>query len=198
MNSWTETSTSDYLHVSSLCEFIRKPELEAWRARVGNKAAGAISRKAMKLGTAVHAIAEDAVRGREFKLDKKVDGLKECVAALQSWLSLNKVVPVAIETTLFDHENMIVGTPDLVVPVEVVDWKTSSQIRPDYIVQVNTYIPMAQFTHKLAGLMGRIVRLDPIAGVFTEYKFPFDDELYEATLGLARFIKEWRKIAWQQ
>lgn len=197
MKALTDTATADYLHVSSLCEFIRKPQLEEWRTRIGNRAANAISRKSLKLGTAVHGVAEDILAGRNHNI-AIMDGFSECVQAMKSWVSLNPVKPVAVEKTLCDHPNKIVGTPDLVVPTEVVDWKTSSQIRPDYVVQVNMYIPMAEKAYGLTGLAGRIVRLDPIAGVFTEYRFPFDDELYEATLGLARFIREWKEIECRQ
>lgn len=177
-----------YLHVSDLCEYIRKPELEAWRQRVGAREANLISKRALKLGNAVHEIARHAVVGQPFKVDKKMVGLAECVAAMQSWITLNKPNPVSVEVPFRDDVNLLVGTPDLVTDIEVVDWKSSSAIRPDYIVQVNTYQPM------VGRKFGRIVRLDPIAALFTEYPFPFDDELYEATLGLARFIRKWKEL----
>ena len=165
-SSFYELDGVRYDRVTRILDFFATPGLVNWKVRVGKREAGRISREALKIGSKLHESVEAG------KLVKRVTiDVKNCWEAYQKWLEEYQPVVEARETTLYDAELMVAGTPDLVTKEAVVDFKTSREIRPNYWLQAAMYAKMAG-KGQLA-----VLRLDKNLAIF-DYQVREQNERY--------------------
>jgi ATP-dependent exoDNAse (exonuclease V) beta subunit len=139
-----------YPSVTTVLSFQEKPELAAWRKRVGEETANRISRAATTKGSKVHEACENYLQGKETSW-----GIHEADAreAFQTFVPVLEKVNVvhAMETRMWSDKLEVAGTVDLIVEADgelaIWDWKTSSRYKrrddiPDYFKQMATYSVM--------------------------------------------------------
>ena len=139
-----------YPSVTTVLSFQEKPELIAWRKRVGDAEANRISRIASTKGSKVHLACENYLEGKETEWGIAESDARE---AFQAFIPvLEKVTTVhAMETRMWSDKLEVAGTVDLIAEVDgeltILDWKTSSRYKrkediPDYFKQMATYSVM--------------------------------------------------------
>ena len=139
-----------YPSVTTVLSFQEKPELIAWRKRVGDAEANRISRIASTKGSKVHLACENYLQGKETEWGIAESDARE---AFQAFIPvLEKVTTVhAMETRMWSDKLEVAGTVDLIAEVDgeltILDWKTSSRYKrkediPDYFKQMATYSVM--------------------------------------------------------
>lgn len=139
-----------YPSVTTVLSFQEKPELIAWRKRVGDAEANRISKIASTKGSKVHLACENYLQGKETLWGIHESDTRE---AFQAFIPvLEKVTLVhAMETRMWSDKLEVAGTVDLIAEVDgeltVLDWKTSSRYKrkediPDYFKQMATYSVM--------------------------------------------------------
>lgn len=139
-----------YPSVTTVLSFQEKPELIAWRKRVGDAEANRISRIASTKGSKVHLACENYLLGKE-----TIWGIAESDAreSFQAFIPvLEKVTTVhAMETRMWSDKLEVAGTVDLIAEIDgeltILDWKTSSRYKrkediPDYFKQMASYSVM--------------------------------------------------------
>ena len=139
-----------YPSVTTVLSFQEKPELIAWRKRVGDAEANRISRIASTKGSKVHLACENYLQGKETEWGIAESDAREAFQAFIPVLE-NVTVVHAMETRMWSDKLEVAGTVDLIAEVDgeltVLDWKTSSRYKrkediPDYFKQMATYSVM--------------------------------------------------------
>lgn len=101
-----------------------------------------------RVGHELHALVEWHLRGCEWDTHPGVDApvsdeAHRAYTAWLGWYAAHAVDPISIERPLVSERMRYGGTPDLIAHVDgrlcVVDWKTSSRIRPEYVAQLAAY-----------------------------------------------------------
>ena len=102
-----------------------------------------IMREAGRVGTVVHGLVEDYLKGKEIPTqnDKRV---VNCWNLFLKWWENQEYEPIEIEKKLYCKKYNYAGTLDLVVKdkeenLVLIDIKTSNQISFDYYLQLNAY-----------------------------------------------------------
>lgn len=132
--------------VTTVLASIPNPELDAWKASVGEDKAKEISSKATKAGTRMHSFCEDYLNGKSPKLDifdrDAYNGLTR---------HLDLIEPIGIEEQLYSTKLKVAGTLDCVGKYSgelfIIDFKTTSKIKHDgefdsYWLQTAAYSAM--------------------------------------------------------
>lgn len=160
-----------------------KPELDAWRAAVGEDEARRVSERATRFGTRVHSLAEHYVLGTldpETTVNDK--RTYDAFSALKNALDSHLELVVGSEVSLYSPKYGIAGTCDLLCvwdgELAVVDFKTSSGVKhrsmiDGYFTQATAYSEMVEdlkgFGFDRLAIV--IITLDDTeATVFTETK----------------------------
>jgi genome maintenance exonuclease 1 len=141
--------------VTTVLGAMKKAEIMAWRKRVGEDAANAISRKAAGRGTNVHTLCERYLNNE--KLGNIMPDAKEMFADLVPYL--DKIDNIWYqEQALWSHQLGLAGRVDCIAEYEgelsVIDFKTSKRIKTkesiqDYFWQTCAY---ALMTEELTGI----------------------------------------------
>jgi hypothetical protein len=168
-----------------------------WKAKVGTKEAGKISRTATTLGKQVHKIPEADIKRTELKLPKKPSqGLLNCQTAYHRWREEHHTEQLLLaEEFVYSLTQGYAGTADAVGVDAVYDFKTSKRISPLYWLQLAAY---AAAIMERAAKSGRylpitrpvIVRLDPETGDYAHYEREYTEDLantFYAALRLWRY-----------
>lgn len=133
-----------------------------------------VSQESTKFGRNVHAVVENYLIQSPLP-DNLTEREKTCGGYLIDWCKQTGLVPVEIdgkpgvEVALEDKTLGLTGHPDLVAKINdslfVVDWKTSSDLRRGYILQLSAYAYMLKKQHGIVVNNGVIVRVpsDPNA-----------------------------------
>jgi genome maintenance exonuclease 1 len=139
-----------YPSVTTVLSDYNAESIQAWRKRVGDKAADRISKAATDRGTAVHKLVEDY-------LNNKTPDLSDCMPNSRAIFGrmkkeLNKLNNIhCLEKSLFSHELRLAGTVDCIAEYDgklsVIDFKTSTRLKKktdirNYFMQAAAYATM--------------------------------------------------------
>jgi predicted RecB family nuclease len=127
--------------VTTILNVLAKPELEAWKHRVGLDEAQRISEVATTLGTRVHAVCE-AVNREEAAV--WADELMPFQTAYSVWFDAAVADVLAVEQFVWHPVHRYGGTLDLLARLKdgrraVIDLKTSKRLDVSYRLQLMAY-----------------------------------------------------------
>ncbi len=150
-----------YPSVTTITGLLSREAIQAWRLRVGEKAANKITKAATTRGTKVHKLAEMYLRNELVLQTSLFDEQEPIIGEMFNQLSeeLDKHVGTikAIEAPLYSNALRVGGTVDLVAEwdgiLSVIDLKTSS--KPKKVDWIDAYFML----HK--GLTHRDLALAP-------------------------------------
>jgi hypothetical protein len=132
--------------VTTILNVLAKPELEAWKHRVGLDEAQRISEVATTLGTRVHAACEAVSRdhGALMSVDTADDTLWPFIDAYSRWLVDHVDGVLAVEQFIWHPIHRYGGTLDLLALLKdgryaVIDLKTSKRLDASYRLQLTAY-----------------------------------------------------------
>lgn len=167
-----------------------------WKARVGGKEAGKVSRAATTIGKQVHKIPEADVKGVEPKLPKKPSKeLLNCKKAYEKWKEERGEKLLSAEHFVYSLDEGYAGTADAIGEQTIYDFKTSKKISPLYWLQLAAYagafmemeaknVNFSPITRLV------IVRLDKESGDYYQEERPYSLDLlmtFYCTLRLWRY-----------
>jgi hypothetical protein len=126
-----------------------------WLAEKGWDESQALKQAAGDRGTKVHAAITAILDGEEVRIDSKfvnpsTDQLEEltleevdCIKSFVDWRAATKPVDIAWDLTVYSDKYGYAGTVDYICAIGgthyVVDFKTSSDVWPEYELQVSAY-----------------------------------------------------------
>ena len=139
----TPTGTR-YPSVTAVTGLLGKDAIIEWRKRVGDEEANRISQRASKRGTAIHALCEDYLLGKELNINPFDH---ELFSSIRPHLDAIDNVH-ALESKLYSDHLAVAGTVDCIAEYEgrlaVIDFKTSSRVKSkeeisNYFMQCSAY-----------------------------------------------------------
>ena len=144
--------------------------LNEWkRAFVGNKDSAA------DIGTWTHLLMDSLLGGTKLRVPfpGKKDGTEQRLRkAAESAMRELKMKPIAPGALVYDRKNEYAGTFDAIVSIKgrpaLVDWKTSSDVYPEYHLQTAAYLGalLSQKPQRTTVPARAILRLDKRAGAW--------------------------------
>ena len=136
-----------YPSITSILALQDKPGLKKWREDVGEKEAKRISKESMRIGTAVHQMAEFYLSNYIIKLKNEDKKIVDTFNRLRFLLgNINNIV--GVEIPLFSDLLRVAGTTDCIAEyngvLSVIDFKTSRKPKKeewidDYYMQTFAY-----------------------------------------------------------
>jgi hypothetical protein len=183
-----------YPSVTTVLGVREKPELEAWKKRVGEEEAARVSARATTRGTAIHDLSEKLLRNEDIPRNLYNPLYMMEWSPLKRQLELFVDNIMGCELMLYSDSLKMAGTADLIAEwkgkMSLIDFKTStgwkheSQIQ-DYFVQTASYSVMAY--ERLGVMLPDIVILMVVDGgellVFEKKaKDYYDEVLYVRNL----------------
>ena len=135
-----------YPSITTVLSSVPTPELDAWKASVGEEKAKQISEAATKRGTRFHSYCEDVLTNNNPQLDI-FD--KHSFTSIEEHLS--KIQPIAIEAPCYSNKLCVAGTFDCLGYYEnelcLIDFKTTGRQKFDgefdsYYMQTAAYAAM--------------------------------------------------------
>ena len=138
-----------YPSITSILALQENLGIEAWKAKVGEKEAKRISKESMRIGTAVHQMAEFYLSNYVIKLKDEDKKIVDTFNRLRFLLgNINNIV--GVEIPLFSDLLRVAGTTDCIAEyngeLSVIDFKTSR--RPKKEEWIDDYY-MQTFAYKL-------------------------------------------------
>jgi len=140
-----------YPSVTTVLADYGKEALMEWKARVGEKKAAEISRKATTRGTSVHKALELYLKNEDISQLEMLPNVKSLFVRMKQELD-NKVNNIhCLEDKLFSHELKLAGTVDCIAEhngtLSVIDFKTSVRLKKkeyiaNYFMQGAAYSTM--------------------------------------------------------
>jgi len=133
-----------YPSVTAVTGMLGKDSIMEWRKRVGEEEANRISQKASKRGTAIHALCEDYLYGKELNINPFDH---EMFSSIKPHLDAIDNIH-ALESKLYSNHLSVAGTVDCIGEYEgrlsVIDFKTSSRVKSsddisNYFMQCSAY-----------------------------------------------------------
>jgi hypothetical protein len=150
-----------------------------------------IMREAGRVGTVVHGLVEDYLKGKEIPTqnDKRV---VNCWNLFLKWWENQEYEPIEIEKKLYCQKYNYAGTLDLVVKdkkkkLVLIDIKTSNQISFDYYLQLNAYWFAYEEETKQKISKALVVRLPKSDKKIDVQEIPLNKKLLNAFIG-AKYI----------
>lgn len=135
------------------------------------------SREAADLGSIVHKFAENTLCGKPAELPEG-PAAKGCSAFLD-WLDAHHVEVISSERIIFSREDWYAGTADFFGYVDGVltvgDFKTSSGIYPEMLLQTAAYIRAIEEETNERVAQRLIIRLDKKTGAFEPHYYPYSE-----------------------
>ena len=140
---------NSYPSITTVLSLQNKPSLEKWKKDVGEKEAKRISKESMRIGTAVHQMAEFYLSNYIIKLKNEEKKIVDTFNRLRFLLgNINNIV--GVEIPLFSDLLRVAGTTDCIAEyngeLSVIDFKTSR--RPKKEEWIDDYY-MQTFAYKL-------------------------------------------------
>lgn len=145
---YIDDSNMRYMSVTSMLSGNTEDVISAWRERVGDKEADAVSAFTSKVGTNVHKMVEDYIQNKE------VDYSSLLASSIFSSfkLELRHISNIrAIELSMYSHSLKLAGTCDLICDykgeLSLIDHKTSKYPKKvewleNYFLQATCYVIM--------------------------------------------------------
>lgn len=133
-----------YPSVTAVTGLLNKDSIIEWRKRVGEEEANRISQRASKRGTAIHALCEDYLNGKDLNINPFDH---EMFSSIRPHLDAIDNVH-ALESRLYSDHLAVAGTVDCIAEYEgrlsVIDFKTSSRVKSaeeisNYFMQCSAY-----------------------------------------------------------
>ena len=150
-----------------------------------------IMKEAGRIGTVVHGLVEDYLKGKEIPTqnDKRV---VNCWNLFLKWWENQEYEPIEIEKKLYCKKYNYAGTLDLVVKdkkgnLVLIDIKTSNQISFDYYLQLNAYWFAYEEETKQKISKALVVRLPKSDKKVDVQEIPLNKKLLNAFIG-AKYI----------
>ena len=150
-----------------------------------------IMKEAERIGTVVHGLVEDYLKGKEIPTqnDKRV---VNCWNLFLKWWENQEYEPIEIEKKLYSKKYNYAGTLDLVVKdkegnLVLIDIKTSNQISFDYYLQLNAYWFAYEEETKQKISKALVVRLPKSDKKIDVQEIPLNKKLLNAFIG-AKYI----------
>lgn len=180
--------------VTTVTSFQSIESIKKWRARVGEKAANAKSKRATSRGTDMHTLVEDYLNNQDLS---KVQPLSELLFKIAK-PKLNNIDKIhALETPLYSRKLGIAGTVDCIAEyngeLAVIDFKTSEKPKPEkwiegYFVQAVAYACML---YELTGIKVKklVIIMSCENGECVVYE-KYNKSEYITKL--AQYIREWK------
>lgn len=151
--------TPSGMHLPSVTTVLKdyyKKDFTAWRKRIGEVEANAITHQAAARGTSLHSLCEKYMRNDADYLKNVRPAAYADFLSVQSLLDMNVSVVMGVEFPLFSERLRTAGTADLICTwgnqPSVVDFKTSKRPKKeewieDYFVQAAVYGQMVKETY---------------------------------------------------
>ena len=186
------------IRVTQVLDYLTEPELMAWYLRTGKAACKKISDEALRIGTLVDKMIQEDIKGEGYLCPAEDAPVENCMAAWEKFKAAHPgyiSLITGFQEELTDGE--VVGHPDIILPDQIDDVKTSRMIRPGYYTQVSKYAKMAKKSK------GGIIRLDKETGNF-EYKtfdqavIDYENQVFDAQLLLYKHNSTIREIVRKQ
>jgi len=177
------TNSKKLPSVTTILQLIANPGLEAWKRATPDWEE--ISLWAANLGTKVHKAIELHLNGRPHTMKSAMQF--KCFDAFLQWKNQNEFEKMDTEMKL-KSEKGYAGTLDLICKLNgelyIVDFKTSVQIYPDYLLQLSAYrAAYVEMTKRDIHGMG-ILRFDKQTGLYEFRKYSYE----EYQIGLKMFL----------
>ena len=140
---------NSYPSITTVLSLQEKPGIDKWKEKVGEKEAKRISKESMRIGTAVHQMAEFYLSNYIIKLKDEDKKIVDTFNRLRFLLgNINNIV--GVEIPLYSDLLRVAGTADCVAEYNgvpsVIDFKTSR--KPKKEVWIDDYY-MQTFAYKL-------------------------------------------------
>lgn len=176
-----------YPSVTTVLNFGPKPEIDAWRARVGEEEARRVSARSTIRGTAIHLLAEEYLRNRVPQVTWFDRDMWRSFKPL-----LNRIDNIrAIEGKLYSDRLKLAGTVDLIGDFDgvlsIIDFKTSKRIKTEedilnYFIQCTAYACMVyeRYALKIKQIAVLIAIDDEEPQVFVKKTNDYIDPLFDA------------------
>lgn len=155
-----------------------EPELVAWKVKVGQKQAGIISRRAMKVGSRVDQIIKTGSSAGKGDSQEVIS----CILGWERWYKDYKQPKFEVCTRLYDESRQLTGEPDIFLTDSncLLDIKCAGMINQKYWLQLAAYASMMTKPPATIG----ILRLHKSIGEY-EYKVrEFDERLVDVFNGM--------------
>jgi genome maintenance exonuclease 1 len=140
----------NYPSITTILGSLPSEGLDAWRARVGEKAAAKISKDATERGTELHSHLEDILHNQEVDLNGCSAFMRQMVKSSAVYLdNINTVYQV--ESVLWSHALKVAGSVDCVADwkgkLSIIDFKTANKAKLkeyiySYFLQTTAYALM--------------------------------------------------------
>lgn len=180
-----------YDRVSSILDYFASPQLVDWKVRVGKRAAGTVSREALRIGSNVDEAIRASVRGAKPLKLKTVDA-ENCYKAFESWKQESLASPHTLKevSTLYSDELMVAGTPDLMYSDNyIIDVKCAASIKPSYWLQTEFYARTAGVPFKA------ILRLHKGLAIYEFKSLPVNDEHWQAVCAAVKLYRYYKSAS---
>ena len=197
-----------YPRITSVLDHLRVPELEDWRADVGDVDAGKAGRQTARLGIKVDGLITDDLNGCKVRIPKTASTeVLSCWEAYQDWKSSRQPKVLSTQRRVWSDHYGLSGTLDFHDGTEtgyITDWKCTRILTRKHVIQVNAYWPLLMERLKENDLFDnsyltppkiRLVRLDKHLGMFEEKVYDWSQDDWEIMLHLrdihVSLFKEW-------
>ena len=187
-----------YASVTTVLGGYNKDGIAAWRKRVGEEKANAVSRNATTRGSAVHAVIEKYLNNEDISQLEMLPNVKSLFVRMKA--ELQKLDNIhCLETRMFSHTLRLAGTVDCIAEhngvLSVIDFKTANRLKKkeeigSYFMQGAAYSTM--FTEMTGIEIDQVVILIGVdsANFCQTLKVKGDDlEYYKSELN--RYIEEY-------
>jgi genome maintenance exonuclease 1 len=142
-----------YPSITTVLGSIQNVGLEAWRARVGEKEANEVSRKASGRGTRVHNLIEKYLLNEMTDMDirRMMPDLRDMFRKIRPYIDSHIGKIYGIEKQLYSDRLKVACTCDCIAEwdgvISIIDWKTSNYQKEkcdidNYFMQVTAYADM--------------------------------------------------------
>lgn len=141
-----------YPSVTTMLKARPKPQLEAWKKRVGAKEAARVSTRSTSIGSSLHALAECYLQNDHTTVQESLKTtrpeVKDYWHLIRPWLDEHIEIVHAQEQDVYSRRLQVAGRFDLLATVNgrltVIDFKTALRYKPrkfieDYELQVTFY-----------------------------------------------------------
>lgn len=142
------SETEIYPSITTILGHKPKPELDAWRERIGEEEADKITFQATEKGTALHDLLEDYLRNGEIEWSSVLPHIKASFRKMKPVLDSHLTDIYGLETALFSRYLKTAGRVDVVGVFlgqpSIIDFKTARKIKKkdwitDYFLQATAY-----------------------------------------------------------
>lgn len=170
------------IRVTQVLDYLTEPELLNWYLTKGKATCKKISDEALRIGSAVDSMIQSDIKGEGYLCPAEDMPIENCMSAWEKFKAdhpgyLSSITGFQEELT----DGEVVGHPDIILPDQIDDVKTSRAIQPRYWTQTAQYARMAKKS-KIG-----VLRLDKESGLY-EYKvfgqevIDYENKVFDAYL----------------